>query len=133
MSSDDDERTFTALEIVTEIFPATPRHLLPRPRSYRLESLDNGDVILTDRQGSKLLVLQRVPQAGNPGHRLSCDFCHHSAARDSIALMRLAVPRSDGRRWRYLSMCRDPYQCDARRHDDSTIERLLTSLQSDQP
>src|SRR5690606_23268732 len=94
VSSDDDERTFTALEIVTEIFPATPRHLLPRPRSYRLESLDNGDVILTDRQGSKLLVLQRVPQAGNPGHRLSCDFCHHSAARDSIALMRLAVPRS---------------------------------------
>lgn len=133
MSGGDDERTFTALEIVTEIFPATPEHLLPRPRRFRLECLDSGALRLSNPQGATLLVMEPVQQAGDPGHKLSCDICHHSAARDSIAMMRIAVPGSNGRRWRYLSACRDANRCDARRNGDATIERLLLSLQPDQP
>lgn len=132
MNGDDGERTFTALEIVTELFPATPEHLIPRPRRYRLDRADDGVLTLSGPAGA-LLTLETVPQAGDPGHKLTCDLCHHSAARERLAMLRVAVPGSNGRRWRYLSACRDLDRCEARRHDDATIERLLASLQTDQP
>lgn len=128
MSDDEGERTFTALEIVTELFPATPEHLIPRGRRYHLVRLEGGDVALTGPAGTTLLVMEPVPQAGDPRHRLSCDLCHHTAARDLMALLRLAVPDSNGRRWRYLSACRDLVNCEARRRDDATVERLLATL-----
>lgn len=124
---DDNERTYTALEIVTELFPATPEHLLPRGRRYRLQRLENGDLQL-QRGGRPLLTMETVPQSGNPSHKLSCDLCRHSAGRESMALLRISVPRSNGRRWRYLTACRDEVRCEARRHDDAAIERLLASL-----
>lgn len=133
MSGDDGERTFTALEIVTELFPATPEHLIPRAHRYRLVRLDDGDLTLMGPAGTTVLVVETVPQAGDPHHKLSCDLCHHSAERDSMALLRIAVPGSNGRRWRYLSACRDTIHCEARRQDDATLERLLANLQSDQP
>jgi len=125
---DDNERTYTALEIVTEIFPATPDHLLPRRSKYRLERLDNGDLQLRGNDGRPLLTLEAVPQSGDPNHKLSCDLCRHSAGRDSMVMLRIGVPRSNGRRWRYLTACRDEVRCEARRHDDATIDRLLASL-----
>ena len=125
---DDNERTYTALEIVTELFPATPEHLLPRARKYRLERLDNGDLQLRSRGGQPLLRLEPVPQSGDPNHKLSCDLCRHSAGRDRMVLLRIPVPRSHGRRWRYLTACRDEVRCEARRHDDAAIDRLLASL-----
>lgn len=133
MSGGDDERTFTALEIVTELFPATPEHLIPHPRRYHLTRLENGDVRLTGPLGTPPLVMEPVPQAGDPGHKLSCDLCNHSAARESMAMLRIPVPGSGGRRWRYLSACRDLNQCEARRSGDSALERLVSSLQSDHP
>jgi hypothetical protein len=133
VSRDDDERTFTALEIVTELFPATPDHLIPRTRRYHLTRLEDGDVKLSGPPGTPPLVMETVPQAGDPGHKLSCDLCNHSAARESMALLRIAVPGSGGRRWRYLSACRDLNQCEARRSGDAALERLVSSLQSDQP
>lgn len=131
--SGDAERTFTALEIVTELFPATPDHLIPRARRYHLTRLDNGDVQLSGPPGTPTLVMETVPQAGDPGQRLSCDLCGHSAARESMGMLRIAVPGSNGRRWRYLSACRDLSHCASRRSDDSALERLLSSLHSDHP
>lgn len=124
----DDEPTFTALEIVKELFPATPEHLLPYPRRYKLERGDGGEITLSGPAGTPLLVLETVAQSGDPSHRLSCDLCSHSAPRERMAMLRIAVPGSHGRRWRYVTACRDLVQCEARRPDDSPLERLLASL-----
>lgn len=128
MGEDDTERTYSALEIVTELFPATPDDLLPRPRRYRLQRLDDGSLQLSDASGRALLVMEAVTPSGDPRQRVCCDLCDHSAGRDAMVMLRLTVPGSHGRRWRYLTACRDEVHCDVRRRDDGVFDRLLASL-----
>lgn len=123
--SEEPRRTFTAAEIVEEFFPATPQALRPRPRRYRLERDGNGDVVVLDGVGQARLRLTPVPPAGNPKQRLCCDLCHATAGREAMTLLRAEVPGSLGRRFRYLTACRDSRSCDARRVDDDAVENLL--------
>ncbi|MFO7545760.1 MAG: hypothetical protein R6W77_09715 [Trueperaceae bacterium] len=123
--SEEPRRTFTALQIIEEFFPATPRHSRPAPRRYRLEHDDGGDVLVLDGDGETLLRLTPVPPAGNPKQRLCCDLCHVTAGREAMTLLRSEVPGSQGRRFRYLTACRDNDSCDARRVGDVVVERLL--------
>jgi len=123
--SEEPRTTFTALEIIEEFFPATPGHSRPLPRRYRLEHQDGGDLLVLDRAGEPVIRLTPVPPAGNPKQRLCCDICHVTAGREAMALLRAEVPGSQGRRFRYLTACRDAASCDARRRDDDAFEHLL--------
>lgn len=123
--SEEPRSTFTALQIIEEFFPATPRHSRPLPRRYRLEHDDSGDVLVLDRGGEALLRLTPVPPTGNPKQRLCCDLCHVTAGREAMTLLRAEVPGSNGRRFRYLTACRDSVSCEARRVGDVMVERLL--------
>jgi hypothetical protein len=125
--SEEPRRTFTALQIIEEFFPATPRHSRPMPRRYRLEHDEGGDVLVLDGDGATLLRLTPVAPAGNPKQRLCCDLCHATAGREAMTLLRSEVPESRGRRFRYLTACRDARSCDARRPNDDVVEQLLAT------
>lgn len=134
------QRTYSAREIVEEFFPATPERLVPGGlgsgrlapgglapgrKRLRLQRSGSGNLEVLDAAGRELLVMEPVAQAGDPSQRLCCDLCLHSAGRPDLALHRAQVPGSHGRRWRYVTACRDELACEARRHDDAVLVRLL--------
>lgn len=121
------ERTFSAREIVEEFFPATPARLIPGSKRLRLHRSGSGNLKVLDATGHELLVMEPVNQVGDPSHRLCCDLCQRSAGRPEVFLHRVPVPGSNGRRWRYVTACRDEVACEARRHDDAMLDRLLRS------
>ena len=119
--------TWTAREIVLDLFPATHERLVPRPLRYRLEALDDGVVAIVDRSGRQAARLAPVTPHGNPTGHLCCDLCQRISTRRFLGLYRVEMPGSDGRRFRYLSACRDHDACDTHRLDDAGIDRLLAS------
>lgn len=125
--NDAERRTFSAREIVEEFFPATPPLLVPGRKRFQLRRSTAGNLKVLDANGRELLVMEPVNQVGDPDHRLSCDLCLHSAERSALALHRVPVPGSNGRRWRYVTACRNEVGCEARRRDDAVLDRLLSS------
>ena len=123
--TDDPKPTWTDREIVLELFPATHERLVPRPLRYR--TLDGGDGTLRiiDRRGGTVADLAPVAPSGNPTGHLCCDLCQSVSTRRFLGLYRAAVPGSGGRRYRYLSACRDHAACETRRLSDAGIEALL--------
>lgn len=119
------EKTYSAREIVLSLFPGTDAALVPLPEPYRFERLEGGLLRLL-RDGTELARLAPVPPAGGASTQLSCDLCRWSAPRSYLQLFRAEVPGSKGRRYRYVSLCRDTGGCSARRrHDDAPVERFL--------
>lgn len=123
--SDEPKETYTAREIVLEFFPATPKHLIPRTNAYRLERGKHSEVVICDRSGCELLRLIPVKVAGASTSQLCCDFCFWSGIRQYLQAFRVEVPGSAGRRFRYVTICRDTEACEARRFDDKAVEALL--------
>lgn len=125
--SEEPKHTYTALEIVEELFPATPARLIPRERVYRLERDGDGDVRVMDAEGTERLRMTPIERSGDVSAHLCCDLCHTSSPRERLHVMRSEVPGSAGRRFRYLMACRDTDACEARRLDDAAVEVLLRS------
>jgi len=123
--SEEPKHIYTALEIVQEIFPATPARLVPRERAYTLERDGSGDLRVMDAAGTERLRMTPVERAGSDAAHVCCDLCHTSSPREQLHLMRSEVPGSAGRRFRYLMACRDTDACEARRFDDASVEVLL--------
>jgi len=123
--SDERKSTWTDREIVEELFPATPAKLVPRPRSYRLEDDGDGRVRILGPSDALVAQLQAVPPAGNPTGELCCDLCQRTGTRRWLGMYRAEVPGTAGRRFRYLTACRDRRSCEARRLDDDGIVALL--------
>ena len=125
--SRDPAPTWTDREIVLDLFPATHERLVPRPLRYRARDAGDGLVEVVDRDDATLLLLAPVAPAGNPTGHLCCDLCQRISTRRFLGLYRLEVPGSNGRRFRYLSACRDRDGCETRRLDDDGIEALLAA------
>ncbi|CAN5736075.1 hypothetical protein BH23DEI1_BH23DEI1_11810 [soil metagenome] len=123
--SDEPQSTFTAREIVLELFPATPKRLIPAPRAYAVTAMDDGARVVRSACGSVLARLLPLPSAGPEATTLCCDLCGWSGPRRSLTVLRGEVAGSQGRRWRYLTACRDGDSCEARRLDDVALDRLL--------
>lgn len=126
--SEESQQTYSAREIVLEFFPATHERLVPGFEEYRLEQGPKEQLFLLDHRDRILLRLTPVSSSGNANTQLCCDFCHHSAPRHHLQHVRTEVPGSQGRRYRYLSVCRDPKSCELRRFDDGAIRALLERL-----
>lgn len=125
--SRDDAPTWTDREIVLEFFPATNERLVPRPLRYRTEDSGEGFVRIADRAGTTLARLAPVAPSGNPTGHLTCDLCGRTSTRRFLGHYRIAVPGSNGRRFRYACACRDREACETRRLDDAGIETLLAT------
>lgn len=125
--SDEPKHTYSALDIVREFFPSTPARLLPKDRAFRLEREDDGAVRVMDRDGEERIRMTPVERAGNAKDQLCCDLCRVAAPRERLAVLRVSVPGSGGRRFRYVMACRDTDTCDARRLDDEPLASLLRS------
>jgi hypothetical protein len=123
--SDEPQHTFTAREIVLEFFPATPERLIPAASAYAVTALDDGVREVRNVDGGVVARLLPLPSAGHEGTTVCCDLCSWSGPRRALTLLRSEVPGSSGRRWRYLTACRDGDACEARRLDDASLERLL--------
>lgn len=125
--SDESKSTWTAREIVLELFPATHERLVPRPLRYRVEDEGDGRMAIHDRDADEAVAarLSPVTPAGNPTGELCCDLCQRTGTRRWLGIFRAEVPGSNGRRFRYLTACRDHRACEARRLDDAGIEALL--------
>ena len=123
--SEEPKHTYTALEIVQELFPATPARLVPKEHAYKLERDVWGDVRVMDAAGTERLRMTPVERSGSDAAQVCCDLCHTSSTREDLHLLRSEVPGSAGRRFRYLMACRDTDACEARRLDDRTVEKLL--------
>jgi hypothetical protein len=123
--SDEPKATWTDREIVQEFFPATNEKLVPRPRRYRLEDAGDGAVHVLDAAGGTVARLDLVPVSGNPTGELCCDLCQRTGTRRWLAVYRTEVAGSGGRRFRYLTACRERRGCEERRLDDEGIEPLL--------
>ena len=118
------DKTYSAREIVLSLFPGTAEELVPLPEPYRFERLEGGGLRLL-RDGDELARLAPVPPSGGPSVQLSCDLCKWSAPRSYLQLFRAEVPGSRGRRYRYVSLCRDTAGCGGRRGDDAPVEQFL--------
>ncbi|HEX7021911.1 MAG TPA: hypothetical protein VF171_03570 [Trueperaceae bacterium] len=126
--SEESQRTYTAREIVLELFPATHERLIPRPEAYRLEHRPGGCLALRELPTGRELLLTPVTPAGNPTTQLCCDLCRRNAPRHYLQMFRLALPNSDGRRFRYLSLCADAAGCQARRMGDDGLRALMNQV-----
>jgi hypothetical protein len=124
--SDDTPRTFTGREIVLELFPATPRRLVPDTSAFAVTALDDGArEVRAAEDGRVVARLLPLSPAGRADTPLCCDLCDWSGPRRDLTTLRSEVPGSGGRRWRYLTACRDGDACEARRLDDAALARLL--------
>lgn len=123
--SEDPKTTWTDREIVLEFFPHTPERLVPRRLRYRVEDGGDGRKRIVDRSGAAVVDLSPVAPSGNPTGHLCCDLCGQSSTRRHLGLYRAEVAGTGGRRFRYLSACRDDRACELRRLDDAGIARLL--------
>ncbi len=124
--SDESKQTYTAREIVLEFFPATHERLVPVPHNYRLERNDDR-VVVRDAFGRIRLSLTPIETHGRLSTPLCCDLCHGAGTRAGLHVLRSEVPGSNGRRFRYVTACRDTEACEARRLDDLAVEALLRS------
>ena len=125
MSDDNNEpKTYTDREILLEFFPATDEHLLPASGAYRLEHGD-GHILLRDEKRDRAAVLIPISQAGNASTQICCDLCTRSAPRHFLQMFRAELPGSKGRRYRYVSLCKDVEGCNVRRMGDASFEALL--------
>jgi len=124
--SDEPRRSYTGREIVLELFPATPRRLVPRTSAYLITRDDDDGATVRERaSGRPLLRLAPVERANRRTVRLCCDLCHWTGSSAELRFLRAEVPGSEGRRWRYLSACVDVEACEARRLEDAPLDRLL--------
>ncbi len=122
------EKTYSAREIVLSLFPDTDAALVPLPEPYRFERTGEG-VLRLLRDGTEVALLAPVAPAGNASTQLCCDLCKRSASRHYLQLFRAEVPDSKGRRYRYVSLCRDPAGCEERRvGGDAPVELLLSRV-----
>ena len=124
----DDAPTYSAREIVLELFPATDERLIPAPRSYRLAADPQGNFVLYTPVGEELLTFNPIAISGAAATQLCCDFCARSAPRHYLQLFRVVVPGSSGRRSCYVTLCRDAAACDLRRFDDKPVRALLARV-----
>ena len=116
--------SYSAREIVQELFPATPDRLVPRRRAYSVRYDHDGGRIVRAPTGESL-ALRPIASAGSEAAQLCCDLCAWTGPRRDFETLRAEVPGSSGRRFRYLMACLDADACEARRLDDAVLERLL--------
>lgn len=128
--SDEPQPTYSAREIVLELFPATAEHLIPTSKLYALKAKPDGTLAICQLGIGELVSLTPIETSGHRHTQLCCDFCQHSAPRHQLQPYRLEVPGSGGRRFVYLILCADSAACDGRRLDDSAIRALLDKLAS---
>lgn len=121
------EKTYSAREIILSLFPETDAALVPLPEPYRFEPTPDGRLRLL-RDGAEVTLLAPVPVAGNAATQVCCDLCQRSAPRRYVQMFRAEVPGSGGRRYRYVSLCRDTRGCEARRAGDAPVELLLNRV-----
>lgn len=113
-----EDKSYSAREIVLSLFPATDTALVPPPEPYRFELSADG-LLRLSRDGTELLLLAPVAGAGNASTQLCCDLCRRSAPRHYLQMFRAEIPGSKGRRYRYVSLCRDTHGCETRRRNVS--------------
>jgi hypothetical protein len=144
--SDENPRTHSAREIVLEFFPATPERLIPRASAYRLEAVGDDDgvdaggadalgisapvsegavAVRSREHGTLLAILEPVGRYNQRPMALCCDFCATTGPSSHLRFVRMEVEGSNGRRYRYATLCVDVNACDARRLEDTGIEKLL--------
>ncbi|MEX2535960.1 MAG: hypothetical protein WD273_10245 [Trueperaceae bacterium] len=123
--SEEPKHTFSAREIVLEFFPATDSRLVPKGHAYQLDRSGDGSLIIRDRQERELGRLLPVTEAGSSSTQLCCDLCGWNGIRQYLQILRAEVPGSNGRRFRYLTACRNTQDCEARRLDDEPVRMLL--------
>jgi hypothetical protein len=126
--SDEPQQTFSAREIVLELFPATPEPLVPNTPSYSVKADEHGNVQILTAQDQPLLTLEPVSTSGKASTQLCCDFCQRSAPRSYLDMLRVEVPNSSGRRFFYVSRCKDHDGCESRRFTDKPIRALLARV-----
>lgn len=116
--------SYSAREIVEELFPATPERLVPRRRAYSVRFAEDGGREVRAPGGASL-ALRPIASAGSEAAQLCCDLCAWTGPRRDFETLRAEMPGSNGRRFRYLMACRDADACEARRLDDEVLARLL--------
>lgn len=122
--SDEPEQTYSDREIVLEFFPGTQPSLIPQTKRFAVELVSNGSLIV--REGAReRLRLVPVSSSGNRTTQLCCDLCQQSDMRRFLQLLRVELPGSNGRRFRYLIACRDHEACELQRVGDEPFEMLL--------
>lgn len=122
-----DAGDWTDRDIVLEYFPATHERLVPHDLRFQLEDAGDGAIVVRDREGAEVARLNVVTPTGNPTGELCCDLCQRTGTRRYLGLYRAELPGSAGRRYRYLTACRERRSCEARRLDDTGILALLRS------
>lgn len=125
--SEEPKPTYSAREIVLEFFPATDERLIPRSHTYQLGRSGDGALVIRDSQERELGRLLPVSEAGSATTRLCCDLCGWTGIRQYLQVLRAEVPGSNGRRFRYLTACRNTEDCEARRIDDEPVRVLIES------
>ena len=122
--SDESQKTYSAREIVLELFPATPQRFIPEHLNYQLSN-HAGQFVLINRKDEVLLKLESVSPSGKSSVTLCCDFCQNNASREFIQLFRAEKPGSKGRTFFYVSLCKNTAACEVRRLNDQPVEKLL--------
>lgn len=126
--SEESQRTYTEREILLELFPATDSRLIPGGKRYWLERQADGNVVIHLPNFPQPLILSPVTASGSPTTQLCCDVCGWSAPRHYLQMFRIALPGSHGRRFRYISLCRDHKSCRTRLSSDAPLKTLLARV-----
>lgn len=111
-----------------EFFPATPERLVPDVNDFQMELDSDGNVVILNAVHKPLLTLFPIPSSGKAYTQVCCDFCQRNAPRYQNQVYRIEIPTSKGRRFRYVTLCKNLEECSSRRFSDKPIRSLLNSL-----
>ncbi|HHO55387.1 MAG TPA: hypothetical protein ENK21_03290 [Trueperaceae bacterium] len=121
------KQSYSEREILLDLFPATPKELIPKENRFELKEtgLFKRELRLDNKFALELLA---IPSSGNPNTQISCDICKASAARKFFRAYKIEKPASNGRIFRYYWMCSNLDACKIRSSNSNGLEQILINL-----
>lgn len=120
------EPSFDERELILELFPGTDPDLLP-PGEVLYYRDEEGKVHIAEEPLEMVLEPLEATPSTAP---VLCEACLRQMSRASVQFFRFSVGPS-GRRWRYLTLCRDTNQCNGLAEPRRLRELLRRSIISD--
>ncbi|MEM6428211.1 MAG: hypothetical protein AAF708_03150 [Deinococcota bacterium] len=124
----DETKQYTAREIVLDLFPATQHNLVPKAQPYSFERDHQGNLVIVDANSEILAKLTPITSHGANTTQMCCDLCKRSAPRHYLQMFRLEAPGSNGRVFRYLSVCKNDHDCAVGYMDSDHVRMLVETV-----
>ncbi len=118
------EDTFDERELILELFPGTSPALLPPGEVLYYRDAEGRIHIQEDPLHMVFEPIEMQPSV----KPVLCEACRVQISRTTAVFVRGVVPNSEGRRFRYLTLCEDTESCRERARPEHLREILRRGI-----